>query len=306
MRRINKDFKRPPKTLVEGFQEQLPSLKKKKERHSFSGRVYHDATIQPLRKLYHDKCAYCERKLYEGQFTVEHYRPKKKENHPYYWLGYEWSNLILACKSCNNQKDDAFPIFKERKKERNAAGKSVLRSARASCSWEPAEMHADHPHLLAERPLLIHPEVDEPERLLRVNRAGRLVASTEAEGDLFLYRKVETTVDKVLSLNRDELMAKRVAVIQQLRKILEEQTLLLLKVASSARNDEVIALAYDGLFKAIEKAADLRSEYSLVGYQIWQNVEACLFRPLAEELENPDILSLLQHALALYIEKRNP
>ena len=69
---------------------------------------------------FHGKCAYCEKKIekpYESE--LEHYRPKKEvtyvndkpvtiikngveTKHPgYYWLVYDWENLLISCQICN-------------------------------------------------------------------------------------------------------------------------------------------------------------------------------------------------------------
>jgi hypothetical protein len=75
----------------------------------------------------HDKCAYCEVDLDPGQRQgdVEHYRPKGRvrnqrgelvkvtdgaaeADHPgYYWLAYEWRNLLPSCLACNRRAGDA-------------------------------------------------------------------------------------------------------------------------------------------------------------------------------------------------------
>jgi hypothetical protein len=87
-----------------------------------------------LDNLFKKKCAYCEG-IYEGGtwMDVEHYRPKAKVTldgnpqnivkitdakgeeieHPgYYWLAYDWRNLLLSCKKCNSGKGkmNQFPI----------------------------------------------------------------------------------------------------------------------------------------------------------------------------------------------------
>lgn len=59
-----------------------------------------------LRTDQHRKCAYCETKFtHSSPGDVEHYRPKagyqQAVTEPlrgpgYYWLGYEWSNLLFA------------------------------------------------------------------------------------------------------------------------------------------------------------------------------------------------------------------
>ena len=61
------------------------------------------------------RCAYCEGRNSAGEFgDAEHYRPKgevtenrKPISHPgYYWLAYEWYNLLLSCKKCNSKHPD--------------------------------------------------------------------------------------------------------------------------------------------------------------------------------------------------------
>ena len=73
-----------------------------------------------LKKLQHDKCCYCERRVAPSETRVDHFRPKgavrqsKDDNsreHPgYYWLAYRWDNLVLACGECNLRKSDYFPL----------------------------------------------------------------------------------------------------------------------------------------------------------------------------------------------------
>ena len=67
------------------------------------------------------KCAYCERKRDQKELSVEHFRPKGKvkeslEHKGYWWLAYEWGNLLIACKSCNQNKCSYFPLEDEAKR----------------------------------------------------------------------------------------------------------------------------------------------------------------------------------------------
>lgn len=58
-------------------------------------------------------CAYCQSELGRERGEVEHFRPKK--GGPvggYFWLAYEFSNLLLSCRWCNNSKGDRFPLLK--------------------------------------------------------------------------------------------------------------------------------------------------------------------------------------------------
>ncbi|MBX5165310.1 MULTISPECIES: hypothetical protein [unclassified Rhizobium] len=61
--------------------------------------------IDALRKLFHGKCAYCERAIEKGTREVEHYRPKGgvgEPDHPgYWWLAHSWTNLLPTCGPCN-------------------------------------------------------------------------------------------------------------------------------------------------------------------------------------------------------------
>lgn len=61
--------------------------------------------IDALRKMFHGKCAYCERTIEKGSREVEHYRPKGGVGDPlhpgYWWLAHSWSNLLPTCGPCN-------------------------------------------------------------------------------------------------------------------------------------------------------------------------------------------------------------
>ena len=69
---------------------------------------------EKLNELYFHKCAYCETLC---KAEIEHYRPKKGVtedtlHNGYYWLCYEWSNLVPSCRYCNTEggKGNQFPI----------------------------------------------------------------------------------------------------------------------------------------------------------------------------------------------------
>lgn len=49
------------------------------------------------------KCAYCGKKLKQGQLTIDHITPKSKGGTN------SWTNTITACKACNNKKGDKTP-----------------------------------------------------------------------------------------------------------------------------------------------------------------------------------------------------
>ena len=90
----------------------------------FNGDVYaHDSVKEQLMKDQHRKCAYCEQ-YKNGDFgCVEHYRPKggydlgsgtPLQQPGYYWLAYDWQNLLFSCSECNTSyKRNHFPLVNE-------------------------------------------------------------------------------------------------------------------------------------------------------------------------------------------------
>lgn len=123
------------------------------------------------------KCAYCERDIHNQHGDVEHYRPLKRvtdgqgnqvtrtqnggvEKHPgYYWLAYEFPNLLPACIICNRPSRQFT--------EGRLIGKWDRFPVREFRAWGPG----DENH---EEPLLLNPVEDEPSSHLRFNRNGVL------------------------------------------------------------------------------------------------------------------------------------
>ncbi len=97
----------------------------------------------------HGKCCYCEAKFGATSYrNVEHYRPKgavkqsdtsNKEYPGYYWLAYDWDNLLVSCTVCNNNKSTLFPLEDETMRARS-----------------------HHDNIQDEKPLIINPAIDDP------------------------------------------------------------------------------------------------------------------------------------------------
>lgn len=89
-------------------------------RFTFDSGIYgHETVKRALVAAQHSKCCFCESKVgMDGD--VEHYRPKagvsqgagrRIEGPGYYWLAYEWTNLLLSCSICNQRfKRSLFPL----------------------------------------------------------------------------------------------------------------------------------------------------------------------------------------------------
>jgi len=110
--------------------------------------------IKELNKYYHGKCAYCENRL---DLEVEHYRPKAH----YYWLYYEWTNLLPACHDCNTfgSKGNQFTVtgIKE------TLPPLIVGTSRLNKSL----CKHDRVPLKNEKPYLLHPEYDNPTDFLK-------------------------------------------------------------------------------------------------------------------------------------------
>jgi hypothetical protein len=172
-------------------------------------------------ELFHRKCAYCETALPAGNKAgqLDHYRPQGRvrtldgrvvqatwgavespRQHPgYYWLTYQWKNLLPACSACNTPglgfaqvssgKHDRFPIADE---SRYAAS--------------PGEEEN-------EERLLLNPWLDDPDQHLRWDpQTGYVLGRTRAG---------EVTIE-LLGLNRDGLPEERLKASREVRRELRE------------------------------------------------------------------------------------
>lgn len=77
---------------------------------TFSPSIYrHTEVLEALIECHHGKCCLCEQHVQEDG-DVEHFRPKAR----YYWLAYDWNNLLLSCSACNSRhKRNLFPLRDE-------------------------------------------------------------------------------------------------------------------------------------------------------------------------------------------------
>lgn len=87
---------------------------------TFKASIYgHPDVKRRLIEDQHGKCCFCESKI-GADGDVEHYRPKAAWRQGsgmslakpgYYWLAYDWANLLLCCTACNQRfKGNLFPL----------------------------------------------------------------------------------------------------------------------------------------------------------------------------------------------------
>jgi hypothetical protein len=172
---------------------------------------------QRLLEVTHDKCAYCELPLAAGQRAgdVEHYRPKgsvrdrhgklvkvqladgTEVRHPgYYWLAYDYRNLLPACAACNRRATD--------RASGGLTGKSDI--------FPTLDDHwaAGPEEVVSEKPALLNPWVDDPTAHLMFDPETGLVVGITERGK---------TTERVLGLNRDGLPEERRRAAEDIRRI---------------------------------------------------------------------------------------
>jgi len=169
-----------------------------------------------LANSYHNKCAYCERIL---KIDIEHYRPKKKvsedSNHDgYYWLCYEWTNLLPSCITCNREgaKHNKFPVLGQRVNSPNFDQNGLVVENTLS---------AYEPPLLLEIPGLLHPEIDVPDAYFKFvlhHTSGIAMSPLHPTGNN--EERARLTIE-ICKLNREALRLNRLSIINELVNSLE-------------------------------------------------------------------------------------
>jgi uncharacterized protein (TIGR02646 family) len=175
--------------------------------------IYGDASVKDeLRKVQHQKCAFCESKFsHVGHGDVEHLRPKggyKQRNgdrlrYPgYYWLAYEWSNLFYSCQLCNQRfKRNQFPLENPHQRA-----------------------HCHHDDIGAEKPLLVDPAAVDPSQFVTFRKEYPRSVNGNPIG-----RKTIA----VLGLNRKELIEVRRDRLRTIRAFLQVRAHLEQQIAKS-------------------------------------------------------------------------
>jgi uncharacterized protein (TIGR02646 family) len=139
----------------------------RKKFDSFNRRIYAANVVKvALLKVHAHKCCYCEKEHIPANLAIEHFRPKSgvKQNRKqrveypgYFWLAYNWNNLLLSCNDCNTKfKQTPFPLSNPESRARS---------------------HNDD--ITIERPLFIDPASQDPRTHIRF-RGAVPVHMTEA------------------------------------------------------------------------------------------------------------------------------
>lgn len=221
MIRIVRSGVEPPSFLAEVRERELERLREfyrqevkyqRQRKTTFDARkVFDDDVRAALGAMSNGKCAYCETPLSDvSELVVDLFRPRRGavradgriDPDHYWWLAYDWENMLPSCYACNRNKASRFPI----------AGRAAVAEARGA-------------ELDAERCQLVDPadEVGSPDDHLWVDAEGRIGALSE-RGDVTIA---------VLDLNRAELVERR-------RETYDEATELYVRAREDASAGDLI------------------------------------------------------------------
>ena len=196
---VTKDLSKIPTDLVKKKKDFKTTIKNTE----YKGQSY-KVVKNELINIYHDKCAYCETDLKNNLRAVEHYRPKNSSDwnkcnasFGYYWLALSWSNLLLSCTYCNSNKNSCFDI----------------QSKRATYNHEIFEQahHLAKQYNQQEKPLLLHPEIDNPELLIHFDKQGVPYSKD---------KRMKKTIE-ICKLGRKDLIDLRMSILNEFRKRLK-------------------------------------------------------------------------------------
>jgi uncharacterized protein (TIGR02646 family) len=206
----------------------------------FDRTIYGSKSVKnALLKAQHDKCAYCEAKgSHVAHGDVEHFRPKGGYQETrdtllikpgYYWLAYDWSNLLFCCQICNQtHKRNQFPLVDESRRARS-------------------HKHAIH----AEEPLLIDPSSEDPAKFMDFHEEYIRAIDGDKRG--------EATI-AALGLNRDKMIERRRDALAKLKLLVKSRDRLADQI-SQQPNAELIHLL-DEITRHLQDCVSSAGEYA--------------------------------------------
>jgi hypothetical protein len=204
--------------VVEGFEAWLESGTETPFQFKFTNEIWKELKDWLLENVFYQKCAYCEREISGYYGDAEHYRPKgavkrktlagsleqvhvevpdpqqgrlARITHPgYFWLAYDWHNLLPSCVFCNsgqgkNERFDAehyFVMVKCEQAEIDALPPS--QKPRQSKKWPDYYYLSPAGLDVRESPLLLNPlnafGQRDPRKHIRFGVRGTIAAVDES------------------------------------------------------------------------------------------------------------------------------
>jgi uncharacterized protein (TIGR02646 family) len=201
-----------------------------------SGIYGHKRVKTALKEMQHDKCVFCESKASHIAYgDVEHFRPKggfrqletdSLERPGYYWLAYEWTNLMFSCQICNQRhKKNLFPLRDPAARARN-----------------------HHDSIVDETPLFVDPTREDPSEFIGFR--------AEVPYGIDSFDRGETVIN-ALGLKRIDLLERRRDRLQILKTLFN-----LVRIAEDRPEDGELSAIAQVAAEELERAAQQSAEYS--------------------------------------------
>jgi hypothetical protein len=289
-----KDFDNPPERLKSlNCIKQIAEAVKTKNGEKYTTTYYQSDEVLNALRAYsiskntfdantdEAKCYYCESfSEVVATLQVEHYRPKTKicdednneivDSHGYYWLGCEWSNLLLSCPKCNGSgaKGNKFPIEGTRKLDDNPInGTDAIPILNRTNCFAHARPLSD------EKPLLLNPEVDEIVSRFDFSKDGE-ISGLDDKGRMSV---------KIYTLDRQQLNIARFKIKQNLLSNL------LTIIEGLEENLLEVEIAKRILVKFCKKI--IEANQPIKAYTLWakyfnQNFEKCFISEIPEKYKD--------------------
>lgn len=251
MTKVTKDFINIPSILKSKNREEAFNKNILVGKYEYGKSLYKTEKLQEkLKNIYYEKCAYCEKKLIDSSFHIEHYRPKDK----YYWLAYSWDNLFLSCSHCNTSKGTKFLT-------KNAVivhtGESFSDIHNLSDDYDSREL-----------PMIINPEKDDILNKITFDKNGIITSYDE---------RVTYTVNIACKLNRDALIDLRMEVLNDFKRLINDYYNLF-DQKNQTDNENVIKSLFPLVKKFIDDCHSQNNFYSF-RYFILNNIEVYFEEP---------------------------
>ena len=282
---VKKDFDEIPECLKSEKVKQAISDVIKDPSNYVSNIIRNNELYLALKNIYKGKCAFCESKFMEGDVDndllhISHYRPRPQ----YYWLSYEWSNLLLCCEDCQIAKRRGFPLLYE--------------GARLNAMPDSKSFHwrLDSTDLRNEYPLLLNPEIDMPEDEFTFSPDGKIHSITNNNS------RADSTIE-LCNLNRTNLVSQRQKVIRNFYNSFKSATKLVRSRIfgnhTQQEKENILKKNYEDVFNKLQLGISKNKEFSLLHIKMLEEFDSFFTDLFSNDLDK----SIIKLAFELIINE---
>jgi uncharacterized protein (TIGR02646 family) len=243
--------------------------------------IMHKDVLEKLVEVHRSKCAYCEQKIsiVDSSVFLTYYRPYSQ----YYWLAYEWSNMLPVCKACYLYTEHDFPVENEHLHR-------VKTPPESRQDWLPTGIP-----FLKEKPLLLNPEMDKPEKYLIFNPDGYIEAIEQNS------RAINTI--EAYQLNKGQVVVARKKKIELLFTRFEKAITTFKRFdADNSPNQKAMDEYFIPIFNDLVEMSKPEAEFSLLGRSMLYQFNTFF----SDKLYKPKDRKILRNAYHIYMKSTFP